>query len=36
MNRQELIKIFSDNHHAVIAYIQALPDSLFLYRNHEK
>lgn len=36
MNRQELIKTFSDNHHTVIAYIQALPDSLFLYRNHEK
>ncbi|GAA0881970.1 DinB family protein [Sphingobacterium siyangense subsp. cladoniae] len=36
MNRQELIKTFSDNHYTVIAYIQALPEPHFSYRNHEK
>jgi hypothetical protein len=36
MNKQELIKTFSDNHHTVITYIQALPDPHFSYRNHEK
>jgi len=36
MNKQELIKTFSDNHYTAIAYIQLLPDSHFSFSYNQK
>lgn len=36
MQKQELIKMFTKNHHEIIRYIDGLDDSKFTYTNNEK